>query len=97
MAEAQLHMIERRFVTLAEAMPEDKYAFAPTGAQFSGVRTIALEVRHVAMANSLFTAHSLGGTHGATVDGTANGRGNLQTNQQILQYLKDSFSDEIPY
>jgi hypothetical protein len=44
-------MVERQFVAAAEAMPEDKYSFAPAGANFTGVRTFALEVRHTATAN----------------------------------------------
>jgi len=33
--------IERDFVSAAEAMPEDKYSFAPTNGEFKGVRTFA--------------------------------------------------------
>jgi predicted metal-binding membrane protein len=51
MMDAQLGMVERQFVAAAEAMPEDKYSFAPAGANFTGVRTFALEVRHTATAN----------------------------------------------
>ena len=41
-------MEEKEFVSLAEAMPEDKYDFAPTGGEFKGVRTFAQQVAHVA-------------------------------------------------
>src|SRR5207244_12477230 len=30
---------EKEFVSAAEAMPEDKYAYAPTDGEFKGVRT----------------------------------------------------------
>ena len=33
--------LERDFVPAAEAMPEDKYSFAPTNGEFKGVRTFA--------------------------------------------------------
>src|ERR1700684_882349 len=49
--EAQLKVVESQWVPVAEAMPEDKYSFTPVNGEFSGVRTFALEVRHVATAN----------------------------------------------
>jgi hypothetical protein len=60
MMEAQLGMVERQFVAAAEAMPEDKYLFAPDGSNFTGVRTFALEVRHVATANFVIYSAILG-------------------------------------
>jgi len=94
MMEAQLGIIERQFVAAAEAMPENKYSFAPTGANFVGVRTFALEVRHTATANFVIYSSILGQDPppGVTVDGTANGPESLLTKEQIVQYLKDSFS-----
>jgi hypothetical protein len=92
--EAQLGMVERQFVAAAEAMPEDKYSFAPDGSNFTGVRTFALEVRHVATANFVVYSAILGQEPpaGVTVDGTANGPESLRTKGQILKYLKDSFA-----
>ena len=92
MTEAQLAMIERQFVQAAEAMPDDKYSFAPAGATFSGVRTFALQVRHVATANFVMYSAILGQDFpaGVTVAGAANGPEDLRTKEQILRYLKDS-------
>ena len=94
MMEAQLGMVERQFVAAAEAMPADKYAFAPAGTNFSGARTFALEVRHVATADFVIYSAILGQEPpaGATVAGTANGPENLQTKAQIVRYLKESFT-----
>ena len=36
--------VESEFVPAAEAMPEDKYAFAPSNGEFKGVRTFAQQV-----------------------------------------------------
>src|SRR5215475_1369550 len=44
---------EKEFVSAAEAMPEDKYSFAPTNGEFKGVRTFAQQVKHVAAVNYL--------------------------------------------
>src|SRR5579863_9022775 len=43
--------VEKEFVPAAEAMPEDKYGFAPTSGEFKGVRTFAQQVKHVAATN----------------------------------------------
>ncbi len=43
--------VEHEFVPAAEAMPEDKYAFAPTTGEFKGVRTFGQQVKHVAAVN----------------------------------------------
>lgn len=92
--DAQLSMIERQFVAAAEAMPEDKYSFAPAGANFSGVRTFALEITHVATANFIIYSGILGQDPppGVSVAGAGNGPENLQTKEQIVQYLRDSFA-----
>lgn len=38
--------VEGEFVPAADAMPEDKYSFAPTNGEFKGVRTFAQQVKH---------------------------------------------------
>jgi hypothetical protein len=94
MMDAQLSMVERQLVGAAEAMPAEKYSFVPVGAEFSGVRTFALEVRHVATANFVIYSGILGQDPppGITVAGAGNGPENLQTKDQIVRYLKDSFA-----
>lgn len=54
----ELSIVEHEFVGAAEAMPEDKYNFAPATSmgEYKGVRTFAMEVKHVATANFAFTA-----------------------------------------
>jgi uncharacterized damage-inducible protein DinB len=52
--------IEHEWVTLAEAMPTDKYDFAPTQGEFKGVRPFGEQVRHVAQANFMFASTVLG-------------------------------------
>src|SRR5438270_13988380 len=57
----QLSNLEGQLVPAAEAMPEDKFNFAPSnelikGSEFSGVKTFALQVRHIAARNTLLAA-----------------------------------------
>src|SRR5262249_34876299 len=54
--DTQIGIIEREIVSAAEAMPEDKFNFAPTslnipGSDYKGVRTFAQQVKHVAAVN----------------------------------------------
>src|ERR1043165_5547124 len=46
-----LKQVESELVPAVEAMPEEKFDFAPTGGEFNGVRTFALQARHVATTN----------------------------------------------
>jgi hypothetical protein len=48
--------VEGEFVPAAEALPEDKYGFAPANGEFKGVRTFAQQVKHVAAVNYLVAA-----------------------------------------
>lgn len=67
--EGVLSAAEKDIVALAEAMPADKYTFAPknsdfTGAlrpDYNGVRTFGQEVAHIAMGNYLYAAFSMNG------------------------------------
>src|SRR5690349_13915459 len=45
---------EAEFLGIAEAMPQDKYAFIPTAGKFDGVRSFAEQVKHVACAQVAF-------------------------------------------
>jgi len=92
--DAQLTLVERQFVPAAEVMPAGKFDYAPPGSSFSGVRTFALEIRHVATANFVIYSAILGQDPpaGVNVNGAANGPDTLQSRDQILQYLKDSIA-----
>ncbi len=47
-------MIERSFVSLADAMPAEKYGFKPTNGEFKEARTFGEQVKHVACGNFAF-------------------------------------------
>ena len=44
----QVTLVEDAVLSLAEAMPSDRYDFAPTDGAFTGVRTFGEQLRHVA-------------------------------------------------
>jgi hypothetical protein len=89
----QLSIEEREITGAADAMPEDKYSFAPTNGEFKGVRTFAQEVKHIATINNQFFGGILGQpppAPGSQFEAD-NGPDSVQTKAQILQYLHDSF------
>src|ERR1700740_342617 len=89
----QYGIVEQEVVSAAEAMPEDKYSFAPTSGEFKGVRTFAQEAKHIGFANHLFFGPLIGETIDATsIEQNANGPDSLKTKAEIVQYLKDSFA-----
>jgi len=80
-----LSMVEHEMVPLAEAMPADKYNFAPTNGNFQGVRTFAEQVRHIIHANYAFFGHA------ASMQFKMPAADQLKTKAQMVQALKDSF------
>ncbi len=82
--------LERDFVPAAEAMPEDKYGFAPTSGEFKGVRTFAQQVKHVASVNYELGAAILE-TKPPVDIGDEAGPASITTKADILKYLKESF------
>ena len=86
-------IVEQQVVSAAEAMPEDKYGFAPTNGEFKGVRTFAEEVKHLGFANHLFFGPLMGETIDVkSLEQNTNGPAELKTKAEIVQYLKDSFA-----
>jgi hypothetical protein len=81
--------MEKEFVDAAEAMPEDKYNFAPpaSAGEFKGVRTFADQIKHVAEANEYFF-HDPAAPLADTRDEIAK----LKTKAEIVARLKASFA-----
>lgn len=82
--------VEREFVPAAEAMPEDKYSFAPSNGEFKGVRTFAQQVKHVASVNYVLASGLLGEKPPVDPVGE-NGPDSIKSKADIIKYLKDSF------
>jgi hypothetical protein len=51
---SMLKRLSEEVIGAADAMPADKYDFAPTAGNFTGVRTFGAEVQHVAESNYFF-------------------------------------------
>ena len=88
--------VEKLIVDVAEAMPEDKYNFSPEtlnipAADYKGVRTFAVQVKHVAASNYFIWSPLTGDK---LPEGLKDGNGpeNLKTKTDIIKFLKDSFA-----
>jgi hypothetical protein len=86
----QLTNTEREVVGLADVMPADKFDFAPTNGNFKGVRTFALEARHIAFEINCVAAALL--AEPIPTQEHDNGPDDLKTKEQIMTYLKDAFA-----
>jgi uncharacterized damage-inducible protein DinB len=82
---------EHEFTPAAEAMPEDKFGFAPTNGEFKGVRTFGEQIKHVAAVNYELAAALLQEKPPAEIDDEA-GPASMTSKADILKYLKDSFA-----
>ncbi|MGO9519720.1 MAG: DinB family protein [Candidatus Korobacteraceae bacterium] len=82
--------VEKEVVSAAEAMPDDKFNFAPTQGEFKGVRTFALQVKHIAVANYGLGAAILTEKPPMDLKGE-NGPDNITSKADIVKFLKDSF------
>jgi len=82
--------IERDFVELAEAMPEDKWSFKPTQGEFKDVRTFGEQVKHVACANEAWAKQMAGDKPPSRCD--VGGPNPAKTKTEILSYLGASFT-----
>jgi uncharacterized damage-inducible protein DinB len=83
--------IEHEFVPAAEAMPEDKFGFAPTNGEFKGVRTFAQQIKHVAAVNYELGAAILEEKPPADIGDEA-GPASITSKADIVKYLNDSFA-----
>lgn len=82
---------ERNVVPAADAMPEEKYSFAPTGGEFAGVRTFGQQVKHLAANNYRMAERMLG--QPVTPDQEAEtGPETVRSKAQIMDYVKGSFT-----
>ena len=90
--DSQLTMIEKEFVSLAEAMPAEKYGFAPTGGEFKGVRTFGQQVSHTAAVIYAVAAAVLVEKNPTDMGNQENGPASLKTKEDFVKYLKDSFA-----
>ena len=82
--------VERDFVALAEAMPEDKWNFKPTQGAFQDARTFGEQVKHVACGNEAWAKKMSNQKPPARCD--TGGPNPAKSKAEIMAYLRDSFT-----
>jgi uncharacterized damage-inducible protein DinB len=89
--DAGISQVEGEVIALAQAMPADKYNFAPTNGEFKGVRTFGEQMSHIALVNYMMASRVLGEKNPVEVGKGENGPDSLKTKEAIVKFLKDSF------
>jgi uncharacterized damage-inducible protein DinB len=92
----EVSIVEREFVSVAEAMPDDKFNFTPEtlniqGSDYKGVRTFAKEVKHVASTNFQLYAAVTGEKSPYDISAD-DGPDSMKSKAEIIKFLKDSFA-----
>ena len=84
---------ETHVIPAADALPADKYGFAPPTAygDFSGVRTFAQQVKHLA-ANNYWMAALISRERPSAEESNETGPDSVQSKAQIMAYLAGSFA-----
>jgi uncharacterized damage-inducible protein DinB len=86
-----LKLAEKVIIPAVDAMPADKFGFAPTDGEFKGVRTFGQMVKHLSATNHILAAAALG--EEPPVDaGDEVGPEAVRTKAEILNYLNGSFA-----
>src|SRR5438105_5668270 len=87
-----LSPLEQRVLDLAEAMPADKYAFVPTNGEFTGVRSFAEQLKHLAADLYLDGATILGEQPPGDVEPGEQGSSAVRTKPEIVAYVRTAFA-----
>ena len=82
--------VERDFVALADAMPEEKWNYKPTAGEFKDVRTFGEQVKHVACANEAWAKKIMEQKPPERCD--LGGPSPAKTKAEIMAYLRESFT-----
>ena len=88
--------IEKQIVDALDAMPESKLNFSPesvhlAGSDYKGVRTFALQVKHIAASNFALWSPLTGDQFPKDFMG-GDGPESVKTKADILKFLRDSFA-----
>src|ERR1700737_2977679 len=86
-----LKLAEKVIIPAVDAMPADKFGFAPTDGEFKGVRTFGQMVKHLSATNHILAAAALGEEPPADA-GDEVGPEAVRTKAEILNYLSGSFA-----
>lgn len=90
--DSQFSLWEQEIMSAVQAMPADKFDFAPSGPEFQGVRTFGQQAKYLAAVIYDFSAGVLGEKSPADKGKLNEGPEYLRTKAQIVEYLKGAFA-----
>ena len=90
--DGQVRSAESEIVGLTEAMPAAQFGFAPTQGEFKGVRTFALQAKHLSAVIYEVSAAILGEKTPVEIGKDENGPASVESKEQIVQFMKDAFA-----
>jgi hypothetical protein len=88
----QVQLVEDDVLSLARAMPAEKYDFAPTEGAFAGVRTFGEQVRHLATMIYMTAAIVLQEQSPYAPGRGDNGPASITSKEDVLEYLQGSLA-----
>jgi DinB superfamily len=88
----QVDLVENDVLSLAQAMPADKYNFAPTERNFKGLRTFGEQIKHLATMIYMAAALSIPERSPYGPGTNNNGPDEVRSKDEIIAYLKGSLT-----
>jgi hypothetical protein len=88
----QVKLVEDDALSLARAMPAEKYDFAPSQGAFTGVRTFGEQVRHLATMIYMTAAIVLEEKSPYEPGPGDNGPASITSKEEVLEYLQGSLA-----
>lgn len=93
----EISTAEKQIVDASNAMPEDRFNFTPEalnipGSNYKGVRSFAVQVKHIAASNWFIWSPLTGDKLPEGLKDDGNGPTNLRTKEDIIKFLSGSFA-----
>jgi uncharacterized damage-inducible protein DinB len=90
--DSQLRSADSEIVSLVQAMPAEKFGFAPKDGEFKTVRTFGQQAKHISAVLYGVSAVILGEKPPVDPGKDENGPASIESKEQIVQFMKDAFA-----
>lgn len=90
--DSQFQIWDQEITSVVEAMPADKFDFAPTAGEFQGARTFGQQAKHLAAVIYGFSAGVLQEKSPADTGKLNEGPESLRTKAEIVDYVKGALA-----
>jgi hypothetical protein len=87
-----IQTVESEVLSLAEAMPAEKYEFIPNTGEFKEGRTFAQQMKHIAAINYSAASSALQEHTPIEVGADENGSPSIKGKDAVLRFLRDSYA-----